>query len=104
MTRNAEGAAGDLTTDLAALRQDVAHLAATMSALVQHQTEAVGVRAAAAMGDAKDTIASKAGEVQNRVRVAGRDLEASYDRHPFTVLLIAFGVGITLGMMSRWRV
>lgn len=50
MTRNAESAAGDLTTDLAALRQDVAHLAATMSALVQHQTEAVGARAAAAMG------------------------------------------------------
>ncbi len=100
MTRNAEGAAGDLTTDLAALRQDVAHLAATMSELVQHQTMAVGARAAAA----KDTIASKAGEMQNRVRIAGRDLEGSYDRHPFTALLIAFGVGITLGMLSRWRV
>ena len=37
MTENTEGAAGDLTADLAALRQDVARLAETASELVQHQ-------------------------------------------------------------------
>jgi hypothetical protein len=35
MTKNTEGAAGDLTADLAALRQDVARLAETASELVQ---------------------------------------------------------------------
>jgi hypothetical protein len=35
MTKNTEGAAADLTADLAALRQDVARLAETASELVQ---------------------------------------------------------------------
>ena len=37
MTKNTEGAAGDLTADLAALRQDVARLAETASELVQRE-------------------------------------------------------------------
>ena len=103
MTRNAEGAAGDLTGDLAALRQDVAHLAATMSELVQHQTKAVGFRASAAVGDARDKIASTAADAQNRVRAASGEIEASIERNPLTAVLIAFCIGMSLGMMSRWR-
>ena len=68
MTRTAEDAGGDLTADLAALRQDVARLAETMSELVQHETKAVGIRASAAVGDARDKIASTAADAQNRVR------------------------------------
>jgi hypothetical protein len=37
MSNNSEGAAGDLTADLAAVRQDVARLAETVSELLQHQ-------------------------------------------------------------------
>ncbi len=44
MTSDTEGATGDLAADLAALRQDVARLAETISGLVQHQTQAAGHR------------------------------------------------------------
>src|SRR6266568_3226489 len=67
MTKNAEGAAGDLTADVTALRQDVARLAETMSKLVRHQTQAAGVRVSEAVGDAGHKIASTAADAQNRV-------------------------------------
>jgi ElaB/YqjD/DUF883 family membrane-anchored ribosome-binding protein len=101
MTKTPEGAAGDLGADLAALRQDVAHLAETMSQLVQHQTKAVGSRASSAFGDVRDRIASTAADARSRARAVGGDLEASFERHPLAALLIAFGVGIALGMMRR---
>ena len=78
MTEHAEGAAGDFAADLAALRQDVAHLAETLSKLVQHQT-------------------------QDRVLAATGEIEASIRRSPLTAVLIAFGIGISVGIMNRSR-
>ena len=101
ITKTVEGAAGDLGADLANLRRDVAQLAETMSELVQHQTKAAGFRASTAYGDLADRIASTAADARSRVRAAGGDIEASFERHPVAALLIAFGVGIALGMMSR---
>ena len=57
MTKNAEGTTGNLTADLAALRKDIAHLAETMSELVQHQTGTAGHRVSEVAGDVKDRIA-----------------------------------------------
>jgi ElaB/YqjD/DUF883 family membrane-anchored ribosome-binding protein len=101
MTRNAEGSAGDLATDLAALRQDVARLAETMSELVRHQTQAAGHRVSDAVGDARDKIASTATDAQDRVRAASGEIEARIERNPLMAMLIAFGIGISLGMISR---
>jgi ElaB/YqjD/DUF883 family membrane-anchored ribosome-binding protein len=103
MTKDAQGAGADLTADLAALRQDVAHLAETMSQAVRHQTQAAGFRVSAAVGDAKDKIASTAAETQNRVRAASREIEASIERNPLMAVLIAFGIGVSLGVISRSR-
>ena len=101
MTKTLEGAAGDLGADLAALRRDVAHLSETLSELVQHRTKAVGVRASSAFEEVRDKIASTAADARSHVRAAGNDIEASFERHPLAALLIAFGIGIALGMMSR---
>ena len=78
MTEHAQGAAGDFAADLAALRQDVAHLAETLGKLVQHQT-------------------------QDRVRAASGEIEASIKRSPLTAVSVAFGIGIVVGMMNRSR-
>jgi len=78
MTEHAEGATGDFAADLAALRQDVAHLAETLGKLVQHQTK-------------------------DRVRAASGEIEASIRHNPLTAVLIAFGSGIVVGMMNRSR-
>jgi ElaB/YqjD/DUF883 family membrane-anchored ribosome-binding protein len=81
MTKNTEGAAGDLTADLAALRQDVGRLAETVSELVQHQ-----------MADAQENVRAVRGEI-----------EASIERNPMTAVLIAFGIGMLIGRMNRSR-
>jgi len=78
MTKHAEGAAGDFAADLAALRQDVAHLAETLGKLVQHQTT-------------------------DRVHAASSEIEASISRNPLTAVSVAFGIGIAVGMMNRSR-
>ena len=75
--------------------------AETMSELVQHRTKAVGVRASSAFEEVRDKIASTAADARSQVRAAGNDIEASFERHPLAALLIAFGIGIALGMMSR---
>ena len=103
MTRTVESAADELDADLAALRQDVAHLAETVSELLQHQTQAAGVRVSEAVGEARDRIASASADAQSRVRAASGEIAASIERHPLTALLIAFGVGMTLGVWSRSR-
>jgi ElaB/YqjD/DUF883 family membrane-anchored ribosome-binding protein len=103
MTKNAEEAAGDLNAELAALRHDIARLAEAMRDLAQRQTQAAGLRVSEAVGDARERIASTATDAQNRVRAASGEIEASIERNPLIAVLIAFGVGMSLGMMSRSR-
>ncbi|MGA3403111.1 MAG: hypothetical protein ABSC95_28195 [Acetobacteraceae bacterium] len=103
MTTNAEGTAGDFATDLAALRQDVARLTDSVSTLVQHQTQAAGSRVSEAVEDARGKLASTAADAQHRVCAASSAIEAEIERHPLTSVLIALGVGMSIGLLSRWR-
>ena len=103
MTENAEGTAGDFAADMAALRQDVARLAETVSKLLQQQTQAAGHRVSEAVGDAREKIAGTAADAQNRISVAGGEIEACIERHPLTSVLIALGVGVSLGLLIRPR-
>ena len=89
--KNAEDVAGDLTADLAALREDVTRLAETLSKLVQRQTQAAGLGVSDAVGDARDKIASTAADAQSHVRAASGQIEASIERNPLIAVLIAFG-------------
>jgi ElaB/YqjD/DUF883 family membrane-anchored ribosome-binding protein len=81
MTKNTEGAAGDLAADLAALRQDVARLGETVSELVHHQVA----------------------DAQENVRAVRGEIEASIERNPMTAVPIAFGIGMLIGRMNRSR-
>jgi len=104
MTENVnKNFARDLAADLAALRNDVARLAETMSELVQHQTQAAGFRVSEVVGDAKDRIASTAADARNRVCAASGEIEASIELNPLTAVLIAFGIGMLLGVVRRSR-
>ena len=103
MAKSTEDTSGDLAADLATLRQDVAQLAETMSKLVQHQTQAAGHRVSEAVDDVKDKIANTAADAQNRVRAASGEIEACIERNPLTSVLIALGIGMSLGLLSRSR-
>jgi ElaB/YqjD/DUF883 family membrane-anchored ribosome-binding protein len=103
MSSSANDSAGNLAADLAALRRDVARLAETMSALVQQQTQAAGHRVSEAVGGARDRIASTAADAQDRVRAAGGEVEAYIERNPLMAVLVALGLGVSLGLLSRSR-
>lgn len=103
MTRNVESAAEDLTADLAALRKDVGRLAETVGSLVEHQTKAAGRSVAETVGEARDKIQSAAVDAQAGVRAAGAEIATSIERNPLTAVMISFGIGMALGMLSRSR-
>jgi ElaB/YqjD/DUF883 family membrane-anchored ribosome-binding protein len=100
MSKNTEG---DVAADLAAIRQDVARLAETIGKVLQHQTRAAGVGVSEAVGDAKDKVADTAAGAREITRAASGEIEASIERNPLTAVLIAFGVGMWLGMIGRSR-
>jgi ElaB/YqjD/DUF883 family membrane-anchored ribosome-binding protein len=103
MIKTAESTTGDVSADLAALRHDVARLAETMSKLVQQQTQAAGHRVSEVAGGARDKVASAAADAQHRVRAASGEIEASIQRNPLMAVLIALGVGLSLGLLTRPR-
>ena len=103
MTPNVEGATADIGADLVALRRDIAHLAEAMRGLVEAQTQAAGVRMSDAMGDARSKISHVAEDAQNNVRAASGEIEAAIDRNPLTAVLVALGVGMAIGLISRSR-
>jgi ElaB/YqjD/DUF883 family membrane-anchored ribosome-binding protein len=102
MTKATDSASGDLAADLAALRQDVSRLAETLGQ-VQHQTQAAGTHVSDTVGAAMDAVTNTATDAQRRVLTAGRDIEASVERYPLTAIAIAFGIGLSFGLISRSR-
>ncbi|MBP0464190.1 DUF883 family protein [Roseomonas sp. PWR1] len=103
MTKLPEAPSADVAADLAALRQDVARLADSMTALMQGQAQGAAQRVSDIVDDAKAKVTSTAADVKSRVNAAGGEIEASIERNPLTAMLISFGVGMALGMMSRSR-
>ena len=99
MTKNAEGAIADFAEEFAALRKDVTHLAEAISQLVHHPTQVAGD----AVADAKSKIGSAAEEAETQVRAASSEIETNIKRNPLTAVLIAFGIGVALGIITRPR-
>jgi ElaB/YqjD/DUF883 family membrane-anchored ribosome-binding protein len=60
------------------LRQDVAHLAETVSKLVKHQVA----------------------DAQEGARAAKGQIVAGIEHHPMRTVLIAFGIGMLIGRIS----
>ncbi len=99
MTKSAEGTIADFAADFAALRKDVAQLADVIGQLAQHPT----ALASDAIEEARNKIASTADEAQAQVRAASSEIEANIKRNPLTAVLIAFGIGMALGLATRPR-
>jgi len=103
MTKSSQGFGEDMTADMAALREDVARLSETISALLQSQAQGAAHHVSDAVDDAKAKFASTAADVKSRIDAACGEIETSIERNPVTAMLISFGVGMALGMMSRSR-
>ena len=103
MTKMTEATIEDTTAHLAALRQDIARLSESVSALLQNPAPGVAKQVSDAVDDAKAKFSSTAADVKSRMNGAGGEIEASIERHPLTAMLISFGVGMALGVMTRAR-
>lgn len=103
MTKSSEGTDADIAADLAALRQDVVRLSESIGALLQGQALGAARHVSDSVDDAKAKFSSAAADVQSRVTAAGGQIEATIERNPLTAMVISFGVGVALGMMSRSR-
>jgi ElaB/YqjD/DUF883 family membrane-anchored ribosome-binding protein len=96
-------ATSDLAADLAALRADITRLSDTMSGLVRAQANSATAAMRGAVGDARDQLSQAANQAQDSAFGAAADLERRIERNPLTAVLIAAGIGMALGMMSKSR-
>jgi len=103
MTDTVETAAENIAADLAALRRDIAGLAEAMSKLLQYQTQTAASRVSTVVGDATENVVRTADDARNRVCAASHDVGALIGRNPLTAVLVLFGVGISVGLLSRLR-
>ena len=103
MSRNTDGLADNLAADLAAVRTEVARLVDVMSEYTRDRAGSAGAHVADVLHDVRGRIASGADDARGRVRALNGDLVATVERHPMAALLVAFGVGISLGLMARRR-
>jgi ElaB/YqjD/DUF883 family membrane-anchored ribosome-binding protein len=95
--------ATDLPADLAALREDIARLSDAVSGLVRAQTDAASAAVKDAVGGAREQLSRAATQAQDSALGAAADLERRIEKYPLTAVLIAAGVGMALGMMSKSR-
>jgi ElaB/YqjD/DUF883 family membrane-anchored ribosome-binding protein len=103
MSNKTGDAASDLSADLAALRADITRLSDTMTALMRSQADAAGAAVRGAVGEARDQLSQAAAQAQDSAFGAAADLERRIERNPLTAVLIAAGIGMALGMMSKSR-
>jgi ElaB/YqjD/DUF883 family membrane-anchored ribosome-binding protein len=101
--KTGDGAASDLAADLAAIRADIARLSDTLSALAHGQADAAGAAVKGAVGDARNRISQAACDAQDSAFGVAADLERRIEKSPLTAVLIAAGIGMALGMLTKSR-
>ena len=93
----------DISADLAALRDDVARLSDTLASVVRSQADAAGATIRGAVADARGQLSQAAYSIRDGALDKSADFERRIERNPLTAVLIAAGVGLAFGVMSRQR-
>ena len=101
--RTADGTAADIAADLATLRTDIKNLSETVAGRLRDRSNAAGAAMKGAVGDASDQISQAASRAQDSVFGAAADLEGRIERDPLTAILIAAGIGMAIGVMTKSR-
>ena len=103
MSKTIEAITGDVSTDLAALRQDVARLTEKLGELIQDKVHGAGSAVSAAAGGANTMVTAAAADAKNAIQTAGLGIESHIERNPMMAALAAFGIGMALGLLNRPR-
>jgi len=96
-------AAAEFAADLTALRADIENLSETVASLMSGRASAASVAVKGALGDARDQLSQAATHAQDSAFGAAADLERRIERDPLTAVLIAAGIGMAIGMMTKSR-
>lgn len=96
-----DAAYSDLTANFEVLRKDVAQIMSAIGTLAEGQTRNVGARVSETVGDVTGTISDQAKQAKLGMESAGHEIGATLEKHPALALLIAFGVGVSLTLLSR---
>jgi ElaB/YqjD/DUF883 family membrane-anchored ribosome-binding protein len=95
--KNIEGTT-DFAADLAALREDIARISASLVDLLHDKTTSSVLDA---VDGAKQKFSDKAAEAQNKVNSISNDLESAIERNPLVAVLLAALAGFIIGTLSR---
>jgi ElaB/YqjD/DUF883 family membrane-anchored ribosome-binding protein len=101
--KSVEDVPRDFTSDLAALRGDIAELTSSVSKYIHSQTASTGNTVFDATDNARQKISDTAAKMQDRVAAASADLETTIERNPLIAVLVAMTAGVAVGMLSRSR-
>jgi ElaB/YqjD/DUF883 family membrane-anchored ribosome-binding protein len=101
--RTVDGAAADIAAYVATLRTDIKSLSETIAGRLRGGSNAAGAAMKGAVGDASDQISQAASRAQDSVFGAAADLEGRIERDPLTAVLIAAGIGMAIGVMTKSR-
>lgn len=111
----------DVSSDLDTLRSDLSRLANTVGSMISNQTRSAqddvqdswfsmkkraDSRASDAYSAASDWSrqgAAWASDARDRLSDANSEIESRISNHPIAAVLIAAGVGMAIGLMSRSR-
>lgn len=93
----------DLAADLAALRDDITKLTASVTDIARTQASAATSTVLDGVEGARQKFSDGAAEAQNRLRGMGSDIEATIERNPLAAVLTALSAGLLIGMISGAR-
>ena len=96
-----EKATADLTADLAALRDDISKLSASVLELVQQQSSTAKSHVLGAVDGARQKFADQSADAKDRLGALTTDLETTIERNPFTAIFAGAIAGFLIGILVR---
>ena len=96
-----EKVAADLTADLAALRDDISKLSASVLELVQQQASTAKSQVLGAVDGARQKFADQSADAKDRLGALTSDLETTIERNPFTAIFAGAIAGFLIGILVR---
>lgn len=102
MARMAENGS-DLANELQSLRDEVSRLGENFARNARHHAESAQANLSGAVDDLSRRGRDFAHTARERIEETSYDIEDHIARNPWTSILIASGVGLVLGLMTRQR-
>jgi ElaB/YqjD/DUF883 family membrane-anchored ribosome-binding protein len=96
-----ETASADLTADLAALRDDISKLSASVLELVQQQAQTTKNQVLGAVDGARQKYAEQSADAKDRLGALTSDLETTIERNPYSAIVAGALAGFLLGILVR---